>query len=51
MTLVPLKMYFSDRGIAKVEIGIATGKRQHDKREALREKDARKELAKNNRRR
>lgn len=51
ITLVPLKIYFNDRGIAKVELGIATGKRQHDKRTALREKDARKELARNNRRR
>ena len=51
ITLVPLKMYFSDRGLAKVELGIATGKRQHDKRTALRERDARKELAKSNRKR
>jgi len=50
ITLVPLKMYFNDRGYAKVELGMATGKRQHDKRAALREKDARKELSKANRR-
>lgn len=40
-TLVPLKLYFSD-GRAKVEIAVAKGKREYDKRHALREKqDAR----------
>jgi SsrA-binding protein len=51
ITLIPLKIYFNDRGFAKIEIGVATGKRQHDKRAALKDKDARKELAKVNRRR
>jgi SsrA-binding protein len=32
-TLVPLTMYFNDRGIAKVELGVATGKGKADKRE------------------
>jgi SsrA-binding protein len=50
-TLVPLKMYFNERGFAKVELGVATGKRQHDKREALKSKEAKRELAKANRRR
>ncbi len=40
-TIVPLRLYFKD-GRAKVEIGIATGKREYDKRQTLREKqDAR----------
>jgi SsrA-binding protein len=51
MTLVPLKMYFNDRGYAKVELGVAGGKHQHDKRAVLKERDAKKELAKSNRRR
>ena len=34
MTLVPLKVYFNDRGRAKVEIALARGKKLHDKREA-----------------
>ena len=33
MTLIPLKIYFNPRGIAKVELGIARGKKLHDKRE------------------
>jgi SsrA-binding protein len=38
MTVVPLKMYFDDRGRAKVEIALARGKKLHDKREADKEK-------------
>jgi SsrA-binding protein len=33
MTLIPLRIYFNPRGIAKVEVGIARGKKLHDKRE------------------
>ena len=33
MTLVPLKIYFTPKGIAKVELGVAKGKKLHDKRE------------------
>jgi SsrA-binding protein len=33
MTVVPLKLYFNARGIAKVELGLAKGKKLHDKRE------------------
>jgi SsrA-binding protein len=33
MTLVPLRLYFTPRGIAKIELGIARGKKLHDKRE------------------
>jgi SsrA-binding protein len=40
LTLVPLRIYFS-HGLAKVELGLAKGKRTYDKREDLREKDAR----------
>jgi SsrA-binding protein len=38
-TLVPLSIYFNDRGIAKVELGIATGKKQQDKRETEKNRD------------
>lgn len=38
LTVVPLKIYFDDRGRAKVEIALARGKKLHDKREADREK-------------
>ncbi len=39
MTLVPLKLYFTPRGIAKLEIGIAKGKKLHDKRETEKKRD------------
>lgn len=39
MTLVPLKIYFNQRGIAKVQLGIARGKRKEDKREAEKKRD------------
>jgi SsrA-binding protein len=41
-TLVPLKIYFLD-GRAKVEIGVAKGKREYDKRQALRERQDKRE--------
>ena len=39
MTLVPLKMYFNAKGVAKVELGIAKGKKLHDKRETEKQRD------------
>lgn len=39
MTLIPLSVYFNDRGIAKVELGLAKGKKKGDKREAEKERD------------
>ncbi len=39
VTLVPLSIYFNDRGIAKVELGIARGKRKYDKRESEKQRD------------
>lgn len=38
-TLVPLKLYFNDRGIAKIEIALAKGKKAHDKREATKDRE------------
>ena len=43
LTLVPLKMYFK-RGWAKVQIGLARGKRQYDKREAIRKKETQRDI-------
>ena len=43
LTLVPLSMYFSD-GWAKVEIGLARGKKSYDKRDALAKRDADREI-------
>lgn len=45
VTLVPLSIYFNERGIAKVELGIARGKRKHDKRESEKERDWQREKA------
>jgi SsrA-binding protein len=39
MTLVPLSIYFNARGIAKVQLGLAKGKRKGDKREAEKQRD------------
>ena len=44
VTLVPLSMYFAD-GWAKVELGLARGRRSYDKRQALAERDAKREIA------
>jgi SsrA-binding protein len=42
-TLIPLKLYFS-RGYAKLLIGVARGRKTHDKRHAIAERDARREM-------
>jgi SsrA-binding protein len=39
MTVVPLAIYFNERGRAKVELGLARGKRKSDKREAEKQRD------------
>ena len=39
MTLIPLKIYFNDRGRAKMELALAKGKKLHDKRESEKERD------------
>jgi SsrA-binding protein len=44
LTLVPLKMYITGRGIAKLEIGLAKGKQQHDRRRDIAERDARRDV-------
>ena len=44
MTIIPLAIVMNERGFAKVEIGIAKGKKLHDKRDTLKEKDAKIEM-------
>ena len=44
MTLVPKEIYINDKGLAKVKLAIAQGKKKYDKREALRKKDEIREL-------
>lgn len=43
MTVVALKIYFNERGRAKVLLGLARGKKQHDKRAAIKERDWKRE--------
>ena len=38
-TIIPTKLYWNEKGIAKLEIGLAKGKKNHDKREATAERD------------
>ena len=38
-TIAPLKLYFNERGIAKLELGLAQGKKLHDKRETVKDRD------------
>lgn len=45
LTLVPLRIYFNARGRAKIELGLARGKKQHDKRQATKEREAKRETA------
>ncbi len=44
LTLVPLRMYITDRGHAKLEIALARGKQQHDRRRDIAERDARRDV-------
>jgi SsrA-binding protein len=39
MTLIPLRVYFNPKGIAKIELGVAKGKKLHDKRETEKKRD------------
>ena len=45
LTLVPLSIYFNSRGRAKVEIALARGKKVHDKRDTVKERDWKREQA------
>jgi SsrA-binding protein len=41
---VPLRIYLNEKGLIKIEIGLAKGKKLHDKRETLRQKDVEREM-------
>ena len=51
LTLIPLKLYFNDRGIVKILIGLARGKKLHDKRQDLKKRDDQRAMARALRRR
>lgn len=44
ISIVPLKLFFSEKGWAKLEIGLARGKKIHDKRESLKAKDNQRQM-------
>ena len=44
LTIVPYKLYFTDRGFAKLEIVLAQGKKTYDKRETIKERDNKREM-------
>lgn len=44
-TIIPLKVFINERGLAKVEIAIAQGKKMYDKRQSIKEKDTKREFA------
>ena len=43
-SLIPTQVYFTERGIAKVELALAKGKRKYDKRHALKEKELKRDI-------
>ena len=44
LTLIPLKLYFNERGIAKVTVGLARGKTHSDKRQSMKKRDHKREM-------
>lgn len=44
MTIVPYKLYFSERGFIKIELFLATGKKAYDKRESIKERQNKRDL-------
>lgn len=45
LTLVPTRIFINDRGLAKIELALARGKKRHDKRESIKERDLKRELS------
>jgi SsrA-binding protein len=45
-TIVPLNIFFSEKGLAKLEIGLGKGKKLHDKRQTIKERDSEREMKK-----
>lgn len=43
-TIVPVRLFINERGLAKLVIGVARGKREYDKRESLKERDDKREM-------
>ena len=45
LTIIPLVLFTNDRGLAKVDIALCRGKKEYDKREAIKERDSKKQLS------
>ena len=45
-TIVPLRIFFTDKGLAKLEIGLGRGKKLYDKRETIKQRDTERDLKK-----
>lgn len=43
-TIIPLRVYFSDKGLVKMQIGLGKGKKIHDKRESIKQRDVEREI-------
>lgn len=44
LSIIPVRLFINDRGLAKLEIALARGKKLHDKRQNIKEKDAKRDL-------
>ena len=44
LTIVPLKIYFNEKGRVKLEIGIGKGKKMHDKRQSIQDRDTKRQI-------
>lgn len=45
LALIPIRLFINERGLAKLEIALARGKKTHDKRNSIKEKDLKRELS------
>jgi SsrA-binding protein len=45
LSLIPIRLFINERGLAKLEIALARGKKLHDKRDSIKEKDLKRELS------
>ena len=43
-TLIPLRIFFNEKSLVKMEVGLAKGKKHHDKRESIKQKDVEREM-------
>lgn len=44
LTIIPIKIFFNEKGLAKCDLALARGKKSYDKRDSLKEKDAKKQI-------